>query len=60
MNTTPTKLINEPILCYLTPAARGAILTLTELGWDTDLALSFIEQVWAEHEIYSLDEPDHG
>lgn len=46
--------MNEKILCYLTDEANSALATLKAAGMDEDLALSFLEQIWPESDIYDI------
>lgn len=46
--------MNDKILCYLTPEADATVKTLVDCGMDSDLALSFLEQLWPESSIYDI------
>lgn len=46
--------MNDKILCYLTEDANQALSVLRSAGFDEDLALSFLETVWPETDIYSI------
>jgi hypothetical protein len=46
--------LNDKILCYLTAEADTALKQLCLLGLDQDLALSVLEQLWKEEDVYEL------
>ena len=46
--------MNDKILCYLTADAHRAIDMMVGVGLDRDLALSVLEQIWDENDIYEL------
>jgi hypothetical protein len=46
--------MNDKILCYLTDNAALVVSTMVECGLDQDLALSMLEQLWSEEDIYDL------
>lgn len=49
-----SKSIYSQTLCYLTEEAQEAVKRLMDTGLDEDLAISVLEQLWAEDEIYEL------
>lgn len=51
--------INDKILCYLSEEANSAVATMVKLGLDQDLAISVLEQLWKEEDIYDIPS-DHG
>lgn len=46
--------MNEKIWCYLTAEASAAMRVMKTAGLDEDLALSVLEQLWREDEIYDI------
>lgn len=49
--------LNQKILCYLTPRATEAIEVIQEAGIkDQDLALSVLEKLWPESEIFETSD----
>jgi hypothetical protein len=50
--------LNDKLLCYLTDEAAEKVAMLTALGLDQDLAISVLEQLWKEEEIYAIQESD--
>ena len=50
------KLIHESYLAYLTPKAMVAIELLKKIGLDSDLAVSVLEVLWREQDVYELEE----
>jgi hypothetical protein len=47
--------LNDKILCYLTPEANAALKEMVAAGFDQDLALSILEQLWPEESIFELE-----
>lgn len=53
---------NAQILCYLTPEARLQLEVLKAQGVDEDLALTLLEQLVPESQLFDIDAEDssHG
>jgi hypothetical protein len=51
--------LNDKILCYLSVKAQSYVDHLVRAGLDRDLAVTFLEQLMPEDEMYELpdDEP---
>lgn len=52
--------LNDKLLWALTPEAEHTINEMVSAGFDRDLALSILEQLWKEDAIYSLPEKEDG
>lgn len=48
------KYLNEKIECYFTPDARKALSELERAGFEKDLAVAVLEQLWTEEAIYDI------
>ena len=51
-----SKYLADPYMCYLTSDAAKAMAVLEKAGLDKDLALSVLEDLWKEEDIYALEE----
>lgn len=52
--------INEQVTCYLTPEAQEVISTFIAKGMDEDFAISLLESMWPEANIYELPVEDEA
>jgi hypothetical protein len=56
VSTNTGRLINQQILCYLSPEARQAVSKLEEVGLDTDLAIGVVESLYPDNVIFQLED----
>lgn len=55
-----SKSLNEKIECYYTREARVALAELERVGFEKDLAVAVLEQIWTEDAIYDIGDSDYG
>jgi hypothetical protein len=52
--------VNSLMLCYLTPEARNALNSLKDKGVDEDLALTLLETLLPESDVYHIEDDANG
>ena len=55
-----TPRIHDKIEWALTKEAQDTVALMEQAGFDRDLAISVLEQLWSEDAVYELDEDGCG